>query len=147
MCGSSSNPGLGIYPPPVRWNSTNPSQSAISQWGLEFPYRAGRYRPGGPPFLSPVRWNCRGIEGFMIRGWSLILPWWRWLHDSQPISDQSAGLGVSTSCGAVSTQWTTVFVPGVLEFYCRWVGWFMIPRWDATLSGWRWPHETQPISE
>ena len=36
------------------------------------------------------------MEGFMILGWDLILSGWRWLYESQ--------VGVSTTCGAVSTR-------------------------------------------
>ena len=80
------------------------------------PHHAGRYRPGGPPFSSSVCWSCRCIEVFVIRGWGLILPGWRWLYEPQLISDQPVGLS-STPDGAVSTQGTTVFVPGMLELY------------------------------
>ena len=30
--------------------------------GLGIPHLAGRYRPGGRPFLSPVDWSCRYME-------------------------------------------------------------------------------------
>ena len=54
------------------------------------------------------------MKGYMIRGWGVILPGWRWLHESQQISHQPVGLGVSTPYGAVSTRVTTVFVLGLL---------------------------------
>ena len=52
-----------------------------------------------------------------MRGWDLILPGLRWLHEPQPISNQLVGSGVevSTPWRAVSTRGTTLFVPGVLE--------------------------------
>ena len=37
--------------------------------GFEFPYRAGRYRPGGSPFSSPGCRFAKVMEGFMNRGW------------------------------------------------------------------------------
>ena len=72
------------------------------------PWR-GRYRPGGSPFLSPVCWSCRCMEGFLIRGWGVILTRWCWLYERQ--------VEVSTSLGAVSTRGTAVFVPGLLNLY------------------------------
>ena len=178
MCGSISNPGMGAYPPHVRYNSTSRSQSAISQWGWGFPHRAERYRPGDhrlrprfigvvqvwkglwpgdgtlfpqdaagstnpsqsaisqwdwgflhlarryrpdePPCSFPVCWTCRCVEGFRTLGWGLILPGWRWLHDLQSTSDQPVGLGVSTPCGPVSTRGTTVFVTGFVGVVEAW---------------------------
>ena len=75
--------------------------------GLGFPHPAGRYRPGGSAFSSPGCWSCRDMEGFLTRGWELILPGCggtsalargatlaaRWLHEPQPISNQPVGLG------------------------------------------------------
>ena len=76
--------------------------------GLEFARFAGRYRPGGSAFSSLGCWKCRDMEGFLTRGWELILPGCsgtsalsrggtlaaRWLHDPQPISNQPEWLGV-----------------------------------------------------
>ena len=42
--------------------------------GLGFPHPAGRYRPGGFAFSSPYGWSCRDMDGFLIRGWELIVP-------------------------------------------------------------------------
>ena len=53
-------------------------------------------------------WICRCIQGFMMQGWDLILPGWRWRLPYRP------QFGVSTPWGAVSTQGTTAFVPGLL---------------------------------
>ena len=36
--------------------------------GLEFPHRAGRYRPGRSLFSFPGCWSCRVMEEFLIRG-------------------------------------------------------------------------------
>ena len=79
--------------------STNPM--------LRFPHRGGRYEPGEPPLFSPFCWSCRCKEGFLIRGWDLILTGWRCLYEPQ--------LGVSTPSGAVSTMGTSVFIPGLLK--------------------------------
>ena len=48
----------------------------ISDWpvGLEFPHRAGRFRPPGSPFSSPGCRSCRYMEGFLNQGWGPILP-------------------------------------------------------------------------
>ena len=81
--------------------------------GLGFPHPAGRYRPGGSAFTSPASWICRDIDGFLTRGWELILPGVRWL--STIPSQSASGTGVSTPCGAVSTWAISVFVPGSLE--------------------------------
>ena len=43
-----------------------------SMW-LGFPHRAELYRPGGSALSSLVFWSCRDMEGFLIRGWELIL--------------------------------------------------------------------------
>ena len=42
--------------------------------GLGFPHHAGRFRPGGSPFLSPGCRSCRRMEGFLNRGWGILLP-------------------------------------------------------------------------
>ena len=47
------------------------------------------------------------VEGFLIRGWDLILDRWRWLHEPQ--------VGILTPWGAVSARVGTVFVHGLLE--------------------------------
>ena len=64
------------------WNRTLP----VCRWlhepqpisnkpvALGFPHRAGRYRPGGPPFSSSVCWSGRCMKGFPIRGWNHIYP-------------------------------------------------------------------------
>ena len=82
--------------------------------GLRFPHRVGWYRPGGPPLSSSVCWRCRCKEYFLIWGSDLILPGWRWLHEPQPISNESVGSG-PTPCGVVSTRGIVAFVPALLE--------------------------------
>ena len=76
------------------------------------------------------------MEGFLIRGWDLILPGWRWPCDSQ--------VGVSTPCGGggVSTRGGTVFVHGC--WICRCMEVFLIRGSDnIILPGWRWLYECQ----
>ena len=54
------------------------------------------------------------MEGFLIRGLDPILAGWRWLHEPQPISDQSKGLGFHTVRGGID--------PGNHRFRPRCVG-------------------------
>ena len=70
-CGGTSTLARGATLA-VRWLHELPS--TISQSGLGFPHRAGRYRPGESLFLSPAWLRCRYMEVFLIRGWDLILP-------------------------------------------------------------------------
>ena len=53
--------------------STNPRQSAITQWGLGLPHLAGRYRPGALPF-RPHFVGFVEVEGFLMQRWAPILP-------------------------------------------------------------------------
>lgn len=55
------------------------------------------------------------MQVFMMRGWR-----WRWLHESQPISDRANGVGVSTLRGAISTRRITVSTPGLFEVVVVW---------------------------
>ena len=78
--------------------------------GLGVPHLPGRYRPGGSLFSSPGCWCCRYMEGFLTRGWELILPGCSgtsalsrgvtlaacWLHEPQPINNHPVGLGFHT---------------------------------------------------
>ena len=86
--------------------------------GLGFPHRGRRFRSGGSPLYSPGCRSCKGIEGFLIRGWKLILPGVRWLYVRSPASQRPASAaGVSTPCGAASTRGITLFVPVLSEFW------------------------------
>ena len=74
---------------------------------LGLSHRVGR--PVGSPSWSLVCWSCRNMEGFLIRGWDLILPasgatsalardaipTTSWVHEPQPVSNrlQVMGLG------------------------------------------------------
>ena len=56
------------------------------------------------------------MEGFVNRGYNLILTGWRWLYSRAPANQRWAdGVEVSTPYGAVSTRGITVFVPGLSE--------------------------------
>ena len=103
------------------------------QVGVSTPL-GGRYRPGGAPFSSPVCRRCSCMEIFLIRGYFLILPRWRWLCEPQ--------VGVSTPWRAVSTRGTTVFVPGLSEL-SMYGKISLIQGWDLILPGWRWPYKPQ----
>ena len=65
----------GSYNPGRRWpHEPHPMRNQPVRLG--FPHRTGRYGAGVSPFSSPVCWSCRCREGFMIRGWYIILPGW-----------------------------------------------------------------------
>ena len=56
-----------------RAGSMSPSQSAITQWGWGFHILRGGINPRDLRFRPPVV-GVVEMEGFMIRGWELILP-------------------------------------------------------------------------
>ena len=87
------------------------------------------------------------MEGFTIRVWDFILPWWRWLYEPQIVVQHSArGVGVFTPCRA-ATRGTAVFIPGVLEFQmCPGMEGFLFGECELILLGWRYLHVPQPIS-
>ena len=71
---------------------TNPTQEWCAQsWGFHI------VRGGIDPVndhLRPRRGgSCRCMGWFMIQGWDIILRGWRWLHESQLISNEPVGLG------------------------------------------------------
>ena len=77
--GFCSEDGIIRILPGCRWLH-EPQPISNQPVGLGFPHRAGRYRPGEPPFLSLDWWSCRYMEGFMIWGWHFILSGCRWLY-------------------------------------------------------------------
>ena len=109
---------------------------------MGFSQLAEGYRPGRPPFSSPVRPSCRCTEGFVIRGWDLILSGLRWLYESRSISNQTVGLKFLHSTGWY-TWGTTVLSPVCRS--CRCMGEFMIREWDVILPGWRWLCEPRVV--
>ena len=62
--GPRRSPGRQFSP---RAGSIQPTKN--QPVGLRFPHLAGRYRPGGTPFLSSGCWSCRCTEGFIIGAW------------------------------------------------------------------------------
>ena len=71
--------GCDLILPRWRWIYNPRLGFSKLQVQLGFPHRAGLYQPGRPPFSSPVCWSCTCMEGFMMRGWDLILPGWHWI--------------------------------------------------------------------
>ena len=96
MYGRISDPRMDPYPPRVALAlRTTPR--------LRFPHRAGRYRPGGPPFSSPIRPSCRGMEGYLIRGWRLIFPW---CGRNAPLIGRALGPPRAPSANGIGAQKT-----------------------------------------
>ena len=97
--------------------------------GLGLTHCSRRYRPGGSAVSSPGCWSCREMEGFLTRGWEFILSGCdgtsalargptlaaRWLHEPQPISNLSVGLGLPNPAGRYRPEEICGFVPGLLE--------------------------------
>ena len=99
----------GIEYSPGAGGFTNPSQSAISQWGRRFYTVRGGIDPGDhrsrPRFVGAADlWkDFRSGDGTMSRPGGAG----QWLHEPQA--------GVSTPLGAVLTRGTTMFVSSMLE--------------------------------
>ena len=115
--------------------------------GLGFPNPAGRYRPGESAFSYPGCCSCRDMEGFLTRGWEIILIGIRWLYVRSLSSQRSAsGTGVCTTFGAVSTRGLPFSSPSSRSCIC--MEGFLIRGWDSVVPGWRWLFfEPQPISD
>ena len=110
-------PLMGLYPPRTAlWSS---SQSAISQRHRGFLTVQGGVDPRTLDFLR------RLVELFLYMDdrWTgdpgmgrYVLPRWSWLNIRTPANQRSAGgVGISTSCGEVSTRMISLFVPGSSE--------------------------------
>ena len=139
---------------------------------LAFPHPAGRYRPGGSTFSSPGCWSCKFMDGFLNRGWKIILPGCGgtstlargatlaacWIHEPQPISSQPVGLGFPHPAERHRPGGSEFSSPSCWS--CRDMDGFLTRGWDliiprcggtsvlsrgATLAP-RWLHEPQPIS-
>ena len=151
--------------------SMSPSHQQ-SPSGLGFPHPTGRYRTGGSLFSSPGCWSCRDMEGFLIRGWKLILRGCggtsalargatlaaRWCHEPQPISNRPVVLGFPHPAGryrpggsAFSSPscWSCRDMDLLVTRGCEVIlpgcgGTLALSR-GATLAA-RWLHEPQPIS-
>ena len=126
----------------------------------------------GSAFSSPDCWICRYMEGFLIRGWELILPGCggtsalargatlaaRWLHEPQPISNHPVGLGFPHPSERYRPGGSAFASPGCWS--CRDMEGFLTRGWEFILPGCggtsaftrgatlaaRWFHEPQPIS-
>ena len=68
----------------------------------------------------------------------------RHVHNPRP-TNGVPGLGAYISCGAVSTQNTTVFVAGVSELERMEV--LILQGRHTILPGWRWLRETRTVSD
>ena len=113
---------------------------------LEFPHPAGRYRPGRYVFSSPGCWSCRYIEGFLLRGWELILPGVRWLYVRSPANLRwASGTGVSTSCGLFRPGGPSFSSPGYRS--CNGVAGFVIGGWKPILPGVCWLCVRSPANQ
>ena len=145
-------PGCGDSPlaqgatPAARWLN-GPQPISSHPVGLWFTQPAGRYRSGESAFSSQACWSFRYIEGFLIRGWELILPrcggisMWargetlaaRWLRGPQPIIHHPVALGFTHPAGR--------YRPGGSEFSslgcwtCRDREEFLIRGWEIILPG------------
>ena len=90
----------------ARWiHEPQPISNQPLGWG--FPHLAGRYRPKRSSLSSPGCWSCGDMEGYLTRGWEIIIPGCGgtsalsrgetlaacWLHEPQPISNQPVWLG------------------------------------------------------
>ena len=96
---------------------------------VAFQHRAGQYQPWESPSSSPGCWYCRSSEGFLVRGWEIIITGCdgtstlprgatlttRRLHEVQPVSFQRRGW-VSTPRGAVLKRVSPSSSPGWNSF-------------------------------
>ena len=80
-----SDPGMGSLPARVALAPRNP--------GWSFYTVVGGIDRGDHRFF-PVCWSCRCTEANLIRGRDLILPRWRWLHETEVgVEQQPVALG------------------------------------------------------
>ena len=132
----------------VHW--LHESQSTMAYPELGFPHCVERYRPVGSPSWFSVCWNCRDMEGFLTRGWEIILPGCggtsalargatlaaRWLHEPQAISNHPVGLGFPHPSGRYRPGGSACTSPG--SWSCRDMKGFLTREWDIILPGVRW---------
>ena len=83
--------------------------------GLGFHIVRGDIDTGGYRFRRQIGWSRSRLEGFLIWGWGVILPGWRWQYEPQPISNQPVGLGFPHCAGWCRPEGTTVFIPGLIK--------------------------------
>ena len=129
---------------PARWLQ-EPQPISNHPVGLRCPHSAGRYRPGGSTFLSPGCWSRRDVEAFLTRGWERLLAGCgeisalargatlpaRWLHEPQPISNHSMGLGFPHPAGRYQPVASVLASPG--SWSCRGMEGFLT-RGDGKLT-------------
>ena len=94
--------------------------------------------------MSPVCWSCTCMEGFMMRGWNLVHPGWRWLQEPVAISNQLVGLRFSHSARRYRPGGSPFSFP--VYWSCTCMEGFFIRGWDVILSGCRCLHEPQPTT-
>ena len=82
MCGRIYDPGMRPYPPRVRRKSTNPSQSAIDQWGWGRHTVRGGIDPRDQLFVPGVL----GVVDVYFEVWQYLLS-----KDGSPSSLCAAG--------------------------------------------------------
>ena len=101
----------GSHLPRVVLDLLNPANQRLSS-GLGFAHSAGRYRSGGPQFLSTVRRHCRCVDVFKIQEYYPILPGCD--GNSRTVANRrsASGVGVYQLCWEISTRGITVFVHG-----------------------------------
>ena len=126
---------------------------------LGFPHPAGSYQPGGFAFSSPGCWSCRDMEGFLNRGWEVILPGCggtsalargapraaRWLHEPQPISNHPVGMGFPHPAGRYPPWGSAVSSPDCCS--CRDIEEFITRGWKLILPGVRWLYVRSPANQ
>ena len=115
MCGKIYDPGMRPYPPRVRRKSTNPSQSAIDQWGWGRHTVRGGIDPRDQLFVPGVLGVVDVYGNIYYPRMGPHLPYVRLVPRTQASQRSSSEVGVSTPCVAVSTRGITVFVPGLFE--------------------------------
>ena len=122
------------------------SQSAITRWGWGFHTLGSGINPGDLRFRPRVV-GVVDMEGFLTRGWELILPGCggtsaftrgatlaaRWLHEPQPISDHPVGLGFPHPAGRYRTEGSAFTSPGCWS--CRYTEGFLIRGWNLSSPG------------
>ena len=113
--------------------------------GFGFPHPLGRYRPRGSA-CSSSGCCCRDLEGFVIRGWELILPGCAGSkYDPQPISDRPVGLGFPHCVGRCRPGGTPFSSPGCRSCTC--MEGFLIREWKPILPGVSWLYVRSPASQ
>ena len=126
----------------VRW--LHEPQSTMAYPEVGFPHPAGRYRPGRSAITSPGYWSCRDMEGFLTRGWDIIISGCggtsalargatlaaRWIHEPQPISNHPVGLGFPHPAGRYRPGGSEFTFPGCWS--CRDMDGFPTRGWEIT---------------